>query len=115
MKHQTSFVTLTFLAALLVPQAVQAQVFGSGPSDPELFRGVTNLPVDRPWIGDVASMSNNRQLNVSDGGTVGEGFVAQHGCEVNINGGSIGENFFAGFECEVNISGGSVGDNLDRV
>ena len=88
MKHQTLHVTFALLVALAVPKAIQAQVFGSGPSDPALFDTVINLP-PAPDIGNFESIDSGTQLNVAAGGTVGRNFDAHSGSEVNISGGTV--------------------------
>ena len=117
MKLQTLATTLTLLAASLVPQAVQAQVFDSGPSPSSSFAIVINLPGDEMVItGDedesVGGSGETTQLNVS-AGMVGRSFFAGFNSEVNISGGSVEDLFTAFSGSEVNISGGTVGDFFD--
>ena len=83
-----------------------AQVFDSGPSDAALFANVINVP------GDVVptSVVSGTQVNVTNGGSLGDDFGAFSGSEVNISGGFVGDAFFAGSGSEININGGSVGD-----
>ena len=95
MKRQTIVLTLTLLAAIMSPNVVQAQVFGSGPSDPALFDTVINLPPDTN-IGDYSAIiGSGTQVNVADGGSVGVFVDAQSGSEVNISGGNLRLGFDA--------------------
>ena len=112
MKRQTIVLTLTLLAAIMSPNVVQAQVFGSGPSDPALFDTVINLPPD-PNIGDSAIIGSGTQVNVADGGSVGFFVDAQSGSEVNISGGNLRLSFDALSGSEVNVSGGAVGNSFE--
>ena len=117
MKLQTLATTLTLLAASLVPQAVQAQVFDSGPSPSSSFAIVINLPGDEMVItGDedesVGGSGETTQLNVS-AGMVGRSFFAGFNSEVNISGGSVEDLFTAFSGSEVNISGGTLGNFFD--
>ena len=95
-----------------------AQVNGSGPSPSSSFDSVLNLPGDEAIIagddfeGIGGVPEQTAQLNVSDGGVVGEGFVVVSGSEVNISGGSVGEGFVAFSNSEVNISRGFVGEGF---
>jgi len=102
------------------PALVSAQVNGSGTSDSALFDTVINVPEDMPSInGSIGSgpFSPSIQLNVSDGGTVAEGFRAEANVEVNISGGTVGSGFSingfpdnfgpSGVPSELNISGGN--------
>ena len=101
------FVMFT-LSLLAIPTFANAQVNGSGSSDPALFDTVINLPPE-PDIGDSQSIGGvdgaTTQLNVRDGGSVGGVFDAFFGSEVNISGGSVGPFFDANSGSEVNISG----------
>ena len=106
---------LGLLGLTLFASPVAAQVFESGPSDSNLFDTVINLPTD-PNIGDFGSFGDDgltTQLNVSDGGSIGEFFSAYSGAEVNISGGNVADFFYAFSGSEVNISGGTIGDCLD--
>ena len=108
------FCLLGLLVLTLLTSQVAAQVFDSGPSDSNLFDTVLNVPTD-PDIGDFESLGGDgftTQLNVSDGGTIGEFFSANPGCEVNVSGGTVAD-FFYSFGGEVNISGGNVGICMD--
>ena len=96
-----------FLTLVVISETAQGQVFDPGPSDPGLFTTVINLPPD-PNIGNFESIDAGTQLNVGDGGTVGSGFDANSGSEVNISGGTVGSNFISLSGSEVNISGGNL-------
>ena len=104
--------------ALLVAPAL-AQVNGSGPSPSSDFHTVLNLPGDEAITGaSYGSIGGfgpafDFQLNVSDGGTVGQHFDADINSEVNISGGTVDHSFDANSGSEVNISGGTVGSNFD--
>ncbi len=76
-------------------------------SSAQVFDTVINVPPD-PDISDFQSAGGDgltTQLNVSEGGTIGEGFWALAGSEVNISGGTIGDFFSARLDSVVNISG----------
>ena len=106
------FCLLGLLGLALFASPVSAQIFDSGPSDSNLFDIVFNLPTD-PNIGDFGSFGDDgltTQLNVSDGGAIGEFFPAYSGAEVNISGGNVADFFYAFSGSEVNISGGTIGD-----
>ena len=106
---------LVLLGLTLFASPVAAQVFESGPSDSNLFDTVINLPTD-PDIGDFESLGGDgltTQVNLSDGGMIGEFFSANSGCEVNVSGGIVADFFYAFSGSEVNISGGTIGDCLD--
>ncbi|MFV2069551.1 MAG: hypothetical protein ACC645_21515 [Pirellulales bacterium] len=81
------------------------------------FTTILNIPPD-PDIGDNQSIGSATQLNLSDGGEIGELFDAgaadgtSTNVEVNIFGGSVGDDFDAFNGSTVNISGGLVGDRL---
>ena len=109
------FVMFT-LSLLAIPTFANAQVNGSGPSDPALFDTVINLPPE-PDIGDSQSIGGifgqTTQVNVMDGGSVGTFFDANSGSEVNISGGAVGVGFDARSGSVVNISGGAVGGLFD--
>ena len=73
----------------------------------QVFDTVINVPPD-PDISDFQSAGGDgltTQLNVSEGGTIGEGFWALAGSAVNISGGTIGDFFSARMDSVVNISG----------
>ena len=98
---------ILFATLVVIPEMAQAQFFDPGPSDPALFTTVINLPPD-PDIGSFESIDDGTQLNVGDGGSVGSGFEANSGSEVNISGGTVGSNFTSLSGSEVNISGGNL-------
>lgn len=70
-------------------------------------------------IGNNGQIFSNTQLNLSDGGSIGDGFEAgdssgsSTNVEVNISGGTVGNAFGAFNGSAVNISGGTVGDNFE--
>ncbi|MEM9657352.1 MAG: hypothetical protein AAF961_03235 [Planctomycetota bacterium] len=72
------------------------------------FSVVLNIPPDTA----PASVGAGTQLNLSDGGWVGQGFQAEGGSEVNVLGGLVGEDVQILGDSTLNISGGSVGDFL---
>lgn len=79
----------------------------SATASAQVFDTVVNVPPD-PDIGIFESVGGDgltTQVNVFDGGSIGEGFWALSGSEVNINGGSIGDFFSARSDSVVNISG----------
>ena len=101
-----------------------AQVLESGPSDPDLFNNVINIP-DAPDIGDdemifsqivIGAPIDLSQINLGTGGSVGDDFFAGAGTEVNIDGGNVGSRFETSGSSfsvsEVNISQGSIGSNF---
>ena len=114
-RRSPSLCLLGLLGLALFASPVAAQLFDSGPSDPSLFDAVTNVPTDMNF-GDFAFCGNdglNSQINVSEGGSIGEFFSVYTGCEMNISGGSV-DNFFYAFPgSEVNISGGTIGVCFD--
>ena len=106
---------LTATLAVALPTVGFAAVFDSGVSDSSLFTTVINLP-PAPDIGDDESIggfgTGTTQLNIADGGSVGNSFDAINGSEVNISGGNVGDNFNALNGSEINISGGNVGNSF---
>ena len=105
---------LSLLGLTLFASPATAQVFDPGPSDPALFDNVVNIPTD-PDIDSFQSIGGDgltTQLNVGDGGTVGFGFSANSGSEVNISGGDVFAAFDAESGSEINISGGKIGSNF---
>ena len=79
----------------------------SATASAQVFDTVVNIPPD-PNIGMFESVGGDgltTQLNVFDGGSIGEGFFALSGSEVNINGGLIGDFFSARSDSVVNITG----------
>jgi len=100
---------LVLIGLTLFASPVAAQVFDSGPSDPALFDTVINVPTD-PNIGDDESIGSDgltTQLNLSDGGDVGNRVTVQSGSEVNISGGAMSGFFVSEAGSVVNITGGS--------
>ena len=91
-----------------------AQVNGLGPSPASEFDVVLNLPGDEALlIGEFGEFIGGEpgqtiQLNLNEGGFIGEFFTANSGSEVNISGGAVGSFFLARSGSEVNISGGTV-------
>ncbi len=109
---------ISFVASALTTAAANAQVNGPGPSDPNDFDTVINLPDDQDSIGGSIGNSDGSptpttQLNVAGGGTVEGGFAADAGGEVNILGGFVSSGFDANFGSEVNIISGSVAVDFD--
>ena len=113
-----SLINCLGILVLLVSPSL-AQVNGPGPSSSSLFDTVVNLPGDEAIIsggpGELVGLplGQTTQLNVSNGGTVGDDFLALPGSEVNISGGAVGTLFDALPDSEVNISGGTVGGFFD--
>ena len=96
-----------------------AQVNGLGPSPASEFDVVLNLPGDEALlIGEFGEFIGGEpgqtiQLNLNEGGFIGEFFTANSGSEINISGGAVGSFFLARSGSEVNISGGTVGSFFD--
>ena len=114
MIRQSSLYSLGLLGLTLFASPVAAQVFDSGPSDPALFDTVINVPTD-PNIGADESIGSDgltTQLNLSDGGDVGNRVTVQSGSEVNISGGEVGNTLTVASGGEVNISGGTTSSRL---
>ena len=91
-----------------------AQVNGPGPSPESDFDSVVNLPNDdTSMLGDFlvigGTAGESIQLNIDEGGAIGDDSEVQFGGEVNVLGGILGARFMAGSDSEVNISGGTVG------
>ena len=108
--HRGWLLASAYTTLVLFVAVAPAQVFDPGPSDPGLFtNGVFNVPPESA----PSSIGDLQQLNVADGGIVGDDFQVNSGGEVNISGGSIGSFFVADSGSEVNISGGSVGNLFD--
>ncbi len=84
------------------------------------FTTIVNIPPD-PDFGSFQSIGSNTQLNLFDGGSIGNVFrvgeltSGNSNIEVNITGGSVGNSFSVGSAFRnsanvvVNISGGSIG------
>ena len=101
---------LGLFSLTLFVSPVAAQVFDAGPSDSALFDTVINIPTD-PDFGDSVSIGGDgstTQLNITDGGSIGDLFEADSGSELNISGGIVGFEFNANSDSEVNISGGFI-------
>jgi len=91
---------------------VLAQVNGLGPSPAADFDTVLNLPEDQVSLEDftaIGEAEQTLQVNVDDGGSIGDDAEARSGAEVNIRGGILGSRFMARSGSEVNISSGTVG------
>lgn len=96
---------------LLAGTNAAAQVFENGPSDSALFTTVINLPPDADIKSDQSSggvPGETTQVNVADGGSIGDSFEARSGSEVNVNSGTVGRDFEAHSGSEVNILGGRI-------
>lgn len=79
----------------------------TSPVTAQVFDNVINIPPD-PNIGDFADVGGDgltTQVNISDGGSIGEGLFALAGSEINISGGIIGDFFSARSGSVVNMSG----------
>ncbi|MEM9345368.1 MAG: PEP-CTERM sorting domain-containing protein [Planctomycetota bacterium] len=114
------FAKYALLAGFILPALAgqsAAQVFDSGPSDPGLFDTVTNIPPS-PDIGDSVDIGGvvgqTIQVNVGDGGSVGNNLQTLFGGEVNISGGVVGIGLTADGG-EVNILGGTAGDSVTSI
>ena len=135
--QSTRIYTIILLTSFLFPATLFSQVFDSGPSDPDSFGMVVNLPGDSFQTGnvDVPGLTDEMnpmtvQLNVSDNtfgfsnvninegvelnlelGMDDEGLVnlltTTPGAEVNISGGRV--NTLVVESSLLNISGGEVG------
>ena len=94
---RSTFCLLGLIGLALFTSPVTAQVFDN----------VINIPPD-PNIGDFADVGGDgltTQVNISDGGSIGEGLFALAGSEINISGGIIGDFFSARSGSVVNMSG----------
>ena len=95
-------------------------VFGSGPSDANLFATVINVP-QNPAPLFAGGGPNAVQLNVSNGGTVPNGLNVSATVEFNVDGGVLGDsifvngNFIFNAPAEANISGGTFGINFTAI
>ena len=91
---------LSFLIAITascsLTSAAYAQVNGPGISDSSLFDTVFNIP-DDPDFGSgsflVAPVGGTAQLNLSEGGAIGNVFNTIREVEINISGGTVGSSF----------------------
>ena len=104
---------LTIFVLLICSTCAQAQ-FDTVINLPEAPTNPNPSGFSGNSIGDNAEIFSNTQLNVSDGGSVGD-FLnlsasdpSSSNIEVNISGGTIGEGFESGFGSTVNILGGIV-------
>lgn len=106
---------LGLLGLTLFASQVSAQVFESGPSDPELFDNFISLPTDPNIINRQSAGGDGltTRINVTAGGMIGSSFDALSGSEINISGGIVGAEFDAFSGSEINISGGLVGQDFD--
>ena len=107
---RSSLCLLGLLGLTLFASPVVAQVFDLGPSDPALFDIVINVPTD-PNIGAGESIGGDgltTQVNLTNGGEIGNTFTVASGGELNISGGSINSRLTAESGGEVNISGGAM-------
>ena len=104
---QTKRTALLILTLLLTPASTRAQVFDLGPSSPNLFDTVINIPPDVA----MTSAGNSTQINLAPGGKLLNDFDANAGSEINISGGIVGPHptrLYANSGSEVNISGGTI-------
>ena len=111
-RSSLSLLCLFGLSLLASPAA--AQVFDTGPSDSALFTEVINMPADMSSFPSNTNLGGipggTIQLNIQNGGSVGNQVSAFADSEINITGGSIGLNLET--NGEVNINGGFVGRNF---
>ena len=104
---------LGLLGLTLLAPSVSAQVFDSGPSDSALFDNVIDVGPDVSVSEDIGGDGTTTQLNISDGGSVGNNVSAESGSEINVSGGTVGGSFDANSGSEINVSGGTVGGAFD--
>ena len=143
--HRLNFISIGFgsigiiaVALLLTLSLVaQGQVNGLGPSDPNLFDNVIDVPNDQPSIsGVIGGNGMSTQVNVSSGGTfefpvefnalselninngtfdLSSSILAQSGGEVNVTGGTVNGMIVGSDNSFVNVSGGFVNEiSTDR-
>ena len=115
MIKRSTLCLLGLLGLTLFASPAAAQVFESGPSDPELFDNFLSLPADQN-ITDLQSFGGDgttTRIDVSTGGSIGTSFDALSGTEINISGGSVGIVFDAFSGSEINISDGFIGEDFD--
>jgi len=116
----TCLVSCIGISALSVSPTF-AQVNGPGPSPGSDFDTVINLPEDQAnvTIGDFSviagGLGETIQVNIADGGTIGDDAQVRSGGEVNVIGGIVGGRFVADSGSEVNISSGSVGSSFQAL
>ena len=105
------------LVSLFFPAAAFSQVFDLGPSDPDGFTTVLNLPTDTlevPATGAVkigGVEGETTQVNVLVGGAIAPSppLNVEEGGELNISGGAVDENTIVRNGGELNISSGTLG------
>jgi hypothetical protein len=101
MLERALFASMSCTVVLLISSVIYGQ-----------FTTVINSPPT--IIGDGQGIGSDTQLNVFDGGAIGDEFragardVSSDNTEVNIAGGSVGDGFHAYSGTRVNINGGSV-------
>ena len=105
------FLSAIAASSLFSASHAYCQVNGAGPSAPNLFDNVINIPTD-PDIGDSQSFGGvaeeTTQINLFDGGTIGSRANFNSGVELNMTGGILRFLGEANAGSEVNISGGTV-------
>ena len=110
---------LTIFILLICSTCAQAQSnFSTVINLPENLNSPNPIGFSGNSIGDGAEIFTDTQLNVSDGGSVGDffnvsGFNRSGNIEVNISGGTVGNDFNSISGSSLNISGGTVGDFLN--
>lgn len=80
------------------------------------FTTIINIPPD-PNIGDSQSIGSDTQLNLANGGAIGEFFSAgaysgTSNIEVNISGGTVGDDFGVRSGTIARVSGGLIGEGF---
>ena len=114
MSLQKSLITVAFLCLQIASASTQAQVNGSGPSDPSLFGSVIDVTDDQSDLPNIGgSLSETVQLNISGEGEIGNFFRAGLGSEVNISEGGRTGIGFRSIGGEVNINGGTIGSGSE--
>ena len=112
---------LTIFILLICSTCAQAQSnFSTVINLPENLNSPNPIGFSGNSIGDGAEIFTDTQLNVSDGGSVGDffnvsGFNRSGNIEVNISGGTVGSEFNSIRGSTVNISGGTIGDFFSAV
>ena len=82
------------------------------------FTTVLNIPDTDPNLGDNETIGSYTQLNLSDGGSIGDHFISgdydtiSKNIELNITGGSIGDYARVLSGNKINLSDGTVGRNF---
>ena len=105
------------LVSLFFPTGAFSQVFDLGPSEPDGFTTVLNLPTDTlevPASGAVkigGVEGETMQVNVLVGGSIAPSppLNVEEGGELNISGGAVDENTIVRDGGELNISSGTLG------